>query len=155
MFGTLSQETEVNVPASKAWALYGSLELGKVVAGKIFEAVDVVEGAGGTGTILKLTLHPGLGFKYYTEKFTKVDNENMIKETEAVEGGFLDIGFSLYSVRCEIKEKPDDDMGSSCLVKCTIEYEVKDEFAANVSLVTMDPFVALMSIANEHLMKSN
>ncbi|XP_071710684.1 norbelladine synthase-like isoform X2 [Rutidosis leptorrhynchoides] len=145
MFGTLSQETEVNVPASKAWALYGSLELGKVVAGKIFEAVDVVEGAGGTG----------LGFKYYTEKFTKVDNENMIKETEAVEGGFLDIGFSLYSVRCEIKEKPDDDMGSSCLVKCTIEYEVKDEFAANVSLVTMDPFVALMSIANEHLMKSN
>lgn len=60
MFGTLSEEAELKVPASKAWALYGTLEIGKLVAGKILEAVDVVEGDGGVGTILKLTLKPGM-----------------------------------------------------------------------------------------------
>lgn len=59
MFGTLSEETEVKVPASKAWALYGTLELGKVVAGTILDSVDIVEGDGGVGTILKLNLKPG------------------------------------------------------------------------------------------------
>ncbi|KAI3688073.1 hypothetical protein L1987_81779 [Smallanthus sonchifolius] len=44
--------------ASKQSLLYGSLELGKLVAGKILEAVDVVEGDGGPGTVLKLTLKP-------------------------------------------------------------------------------------------------
>lgn len=45
----------------------------------------------------------------------KVDNENMIKEIEVVEGEFLDIEFNLYSVRFEIKENPRDEAGSSCL----------------------------------------
>ncbi|KAI3688074.1 hypothetical protein L1987_81780 [Smallanthus sonchifolius] len=33
-------------------------------------------------------------------------------------------------------QNPKDDTGSSCLEKLTIEYEVKDEFAANASFVT-------------------
>nr|GFA38442.1 RNA-directed DNA polymerase, eukaryota [Tanacetum cinerariifolium] len=44
---------------SKAWSVYGTLELGKVVTGKIAEAVDVIEGDGGTGTIVKAKLKPG------------------------------------------------------------------------------------------------
>ncbi|KAI7735414.1 hypothetical protein M8C21_033015 [Ambrosia artemisiifolia] len=155
MFGTLSEEAEVKVPASKAWALYGTLEIGKLVVGKVLEAVDVVEGDGGLGTILKLTFKPGSGFPYYKEKFTKVDNENMVKETEVVEGGFLDIGFTLYRIRFEIKDNPNDDTGSSCLQKLTIEYDVKEEFAANASLVTIEPLLGIMSVANEHLLKSN
>ncbi|KAM0024802.1 putative START-like domain superfamily protein [Helianthus debilis subsp. tardiflorus] len=59
MFGTLSEEAEVNVPASKAWDLFGTLKLAKLVDGKIFEAVDVIEGDGGAGTILKLTFKSG------------------------------------------------------------------------------------------------
>ncbi|KAJ0480583.1 putative (S)-norcoclaurine synthase [Helianthus annuus] len=55
--------------------------------------------------------HNPNGFPYYKEKFTKVDNENMIKETEVVEGGFLDVGFTLYRIRFEIKENPNDDTG--------------------------------------------
>ncbi|KAF5819681.1 putative (S)-norcoclaurine synthase [Helianthus annuus] len=153
MFGTLSEEAEVKVSASKAWALYGTLELGKLVAGKILEAVDVVEGDGGPGTILKLTLNPGSGFTCYKEKFTKVDNINMVKETEAIEGGFLDMGFNLYRVRFEIKENPKDGSGSSCVLKLTIEYDVKEEFANNASLVTTAPLLGIMSVANEHLLK--
>ncbi|KAI3523215.1 hypothetical protein L1887_01273 [Cichorium endivia] len=155
MFGTLSEEAEVKVPASKAWELYGTLEIGKIVVGKILEAVDVEEGDGGPGTILKLTLLPGLGFEYYKEKFTKVDNENKVKETEVVEGGFLDIGFTLYRIRFEIKENPKDDTGSSCIVKVTLEYEVKEEAAANASFATNEPLLALLSVGTEHLLKSN
>ena len=96
----------------------------------------------------------GLGFTYFIEKFTKVDNENKIKETEVVEGGFLDIGFNFYRVKMEVKENPKDDTGSSCIVKFTIEYDVKEEFAANASFVTTEPLVGIMSAANEHLLKS-
>ncbi|KAK9072676.1 hypothetical protein SSX86_009111 [Deinandra increscens subsp. villosa] len=155
MFGTLSKEAEVKVPASKAWALYGTLEIGKVLVGKLLEAVDVVEGDGGPGTILKVTFKPGSSFSYYKEKFVKVDDANMVKEAEVVEGGFLDIGFDLYMIRIEIKENPKDSSGSSCIVKLTIEYEVKEEFVANVSFVTVEPLHGIMSVANEHLLKSN
>ncbi|KAJ9554880.1 hypothetical protein OSB04_009494 [Centaurea solstitialis] len=154
MFGTFFEEAEFPVPASKAWALLGTLEIGKVVSGKLLEAVDVVEGDGGVGTILKLTLKPGYGFSSYNEKFTKVDNENMVKEAEVVEGGYLDIGFTLYRIRFEIKKNPNDDTGSSCLVKLTTEYEVKEEAAANASLVTNEPLLGIMSMAKEHLLKS-
>nr|XP_043623878.1 norbelladine synthase-like [Erigeron canadensis] len=153
MFGTLSEETQVKVPVSKAWALYGSLELGKIASGKILECVDLVEGNGGVGTILKLTLKPGLGFVHCKEKFTKIDNKNKIKEIEAVEGGYLDLGFDLYRFRIEIKEIPTDVTSSR--VKCTIEYEVKEEFAANASFVTAESMTTLMSFANEHLLQSN
>ncbi|XP_076915920.1 norbelladine synthase-like [Bidens hawaiensis] len=121
----------------------------------MFEAVDVVEGDGGPGTVLKLTFKTGSGFFYGKEKFTKVDHANMVKESEMVEGGILDIGFSLYRLRVEIKENPKDGSGSSCLLKLTIEYEVKEEFAANASLVTTEPLLGIMSVANEHLLKSS
>lgn len=84
-----------------------------------------------------------------------MDNENKVKETEIVEGGFLDIGFILYRIRIEIKENPNDDTGSSCVVKLTLEYEVKEEAAANASLVTNAPLLALLSVGSEHLLKSN
>lgn len=64
MFGKLSEETEVKVPASKAWAVYGTLVLAKLVVGKVVDAVDVVEGDGGMGTILIITLKPGKSLFY-------------------------------------------------------------------------------------------
>ncbi|KAK1435061.1 hypothetical protein QVD17_00820 [Tagetes erecta] len=153
MFGTLSEEAEVKVPATKAWALYGTLEIGKLLAGTIVDAVDVVEGDGGPNTVLKVTFMPGSGFSTYKEKFTKVDNENMVKEIEIVEGAFLDIGFNLYRIRIEIKANPRDGSGSSCLHKFTIEYDVKEEFAANASLVTTEPILGVMRVATEYLLK--
>nr|GEZ90339.1 S-norcoclaurine synthase 2-like [Tanacetum cinerariifolium] len=96
-----------------------------------------------------------LGFTYFIEKFTKVDNENKIKETEMLEGAFLDMGFNFYRIKIEIKDDPKDDTGSSCIVKLTLEYDEKEEFAANASFVTTELLVGVMNVVNEHLLKSD
>lgn len=59
MFGSLSEEVEVQVPAEKAWDLYGTIKIGDIAAKHILESLDVIEGDGGVGTILKLTFKPG------------------------------------------------------------------------------------------------
>ncbi|PWA93624.1 S-norcoclaurine synthase 1 [Artemisia annua] len=155
MFGTLSEEVELKVSASKAWAIFGTVELAKLSVGKVLDAVDVVEGDGGTGTILKLKFKPGGNFTYYKEKFTKVDNQNMVKIAESVEGGYLDLGFNFYRVTFEIKDNPKDETSSSCIVKLIIEYDVKEEFASNASLINTEILVGAMHDVEDHLMKSN
>ncbi|KAJ0816482.1 putative (S)-norcoclaurine synthase [Helianthus annuus] len=154
MFGSLSEEVEVKVPVEKAWDLYGTIKLGDIAAKHILERLDVIEGDGGVGTVIKITFKPGSGISYYNEKYTMIDNDNMVRETEIVEGGYLDFGFTLYRVRIEVKNNPNDKTGSSSIVKITIEYEVKEEAADNASLVTMEPFLVLMKFANEHLLSS-
>lgn len=72
-----------------------------------------------------------------------------MKETEVVEGGYLDLGFTLYLVRFEIFEKDNN----SSIVKSTIEYEVKDKFAANASVVSIDGLANIALLAKNHLTK--
>ncbi|KAK1426216.1 hypothetical protein QVD17_14885 [Tagetes erecta] len=154
MFGSLSEEVEVKVAADKAWELYGTIKLGDIAAKHILERLDVIEGDGGVGTVIKLTFKPGSGISYYKEKYTMIDNDKMVREAEIIEGGYLDFGFTLYRVRIEVKDNASDKTGSSCVVKTTIEYEVKDEAADNAKLATIEPFVVLMKFANEHLLSS-
>ncbi|KAI3743304.1 hypothetical protein L1987_61011 [Smallanthus sonchifolius] len=129
MFGSLSEEVEVKVAAEKAWQLYGTTKIGDI---------DVIEGDGGVGTVIM---------------YTMIDNDKMVREAEIIEGGYLDFGFTLYRVRFEVKDNTNDETGSSCVVKTTIEYEVKEEAADNASLAIIEPFVVLMMLANEHLLK--
>lgn len=84
----------------------------------------------------------------------KIDNEKMVKEVEIVEGGFLDFGFTLYRVMFEIKENLNDETGSSCIVKSTIEDELKEEAASNVSFVTMEPLMIVLKVTNENLVNT-
>lgn len=58
------------------------------------------------------------------------------------------MGFDRYSVRLEIIEKDE----KSCITKSTIEYELKEEYAANASLVSIDSLMAIMNIANSHVL---
>ncbi|XP_076896117.1 norbelladine synthase-like [Bidens hawaiensis] len=145
---------EVKVAADKAWQLYGTIKLPDFAAKHTFERLDIIEGDGGAGTIVKVTFKPEFGIPYCMEKYTMVDNDKMVKEVEIIEGGFLDFGFTLYRVRIEVQNNVNDDTGSSCVVKMTIEYEVKEEAIDNASLTTIEPFVVLMKIANEHLLNS-
>ncbi|PON77556.1 Major latex protein domain containing protein [Parasponia andersonii] len=149
--GQLSHELEVKVPASQVWELYGTLRLAKLVEEQLsstIQKIDLVEGDGGVGTILHLIFVPGAAsYSDYKEKFTKVDNENRVKEAEVVEGGYLELGFSLYRVRLEIIEKDDH----SSIIKSTIEYELNDDSAANASIVSVDSLAAISLIAQNHL----
>ncbi|KAI8029646.1 S-norcoclaurine synthase 2 [Camellia lanceoleosa] len=159
MLGRVSEELEVNVPASQAWELYGTLQLAKFIGEELPNVVDkieVVQGDGGVGTILNIIFPPGRpGFSSYKEKFTKVDDEKRVKETEVVEGGYLDFGFSLFRVRLEIIEKGEE----SCITRSTIEYEVKEDAAAAAatnanasSMVSIQPLVMIMEAASNYLM---
>lgn len=64
------------MPASKAWAVYGTLELAKLVVGKVVDAVEVVEGDGGMGTIMIITLNPGMSLYYKMLDYSSC-NKNM------------------------------------------------------------------------------
>ncbi|KAI8032309.1 S-norcoclaurine synthase 2 [Camellia lanceoleosa] len=157
MLGRVSEEIEVNVPASQAWELYGTLQLAKFIGEElpnVIDKIEVVQGDGGVGTILNIIFPPGTpGFSSYKEKFTKVDDEKRVKETEVVEGGYLDFGFSLFRVRLEIIEKGEE----SCITRSTIEYEVKEDAAAATnanasSMVSIQPLVMIMEAASNYLM---
>lgn len=59
MFGRASEEIEVKVAANEAWKVYGTLQLANLVVQhlpSIIQKVDVVEGDGGAGTVIKLGL---------------------------------------------------------------------------------------------------
>ncbi|XP_015878533.3 norbelladine synthase [Ziziphus jujuba] len=148
--GQVSHELEVKVPAGQVWELYGSLRLAYLVQqqlSNLIEKVDVIHGDGGVGTVLQLTFVPGFpSGRVCKEKFTKVDDEKRVKESEVIEGGFLDLGFTLYRVRFEIIEK-EDDKESSSIIKSTIEYDVKEEAAANASFVSIKHFADIAETA--------
>ena len=72
MFGEVLHDVEVDVAASQTWKLYGSLELAKIIQkglSHMVEKIELLEGDGGVGTILQLTLIGGqcisLNFSFF------------------------------------------------------------------------------------------
>jgi len=62
----------------------------------------------------------------------------------------LELGFTLFRVRLEVIEKGEE----SSIIKSTIEYEVKEENAANASLVTIQPLATIAELAKNYLNKN-
>lgn len=61
MKGQLSHESEIDVPAGVVWETYGTLELSKQIAKllpNLVQNIQVLEGDGGVGTVLAITLAP-------------------------------------------------------------------------------------------------
>ncbi|XP_004307852.1 PREDICTED: S-norcoclaurine synthase-like isoform X1 [Fragaria vesca subsp. vesca] len=156
--GKASHELEVEVPASQAWELYGTLGIARLVEqslSDVISKIEVEQGDGEQGTILKLTFAPGIpGPGWHKEKFTMVDNEKRVKEVEVVEGGYRELGFTFYLIRFEITEAG-SSTPSSCIIKTTVEYELKEEAAAMVSFVSVDLFANIAQIAKHHLLKKH
>ncbi|CAN4113743.1 unnamed protein product [Withania somnifera] len=153
MFGTISEEIEVAVAANEAWKIYGTIQLANLVVKdlpNIVHRVDILEGNGGVGSILKVTFPPGTPLlTSHKEKFVVIDDEKRVKIAQVVEGGLLDIGFTLYKVKFEVIEKDKE----TCITKATIEYEVKEEAVANASFVSIQPFVAIMNLVAKCLIQ--
>ncbi|XP_039066461.1 norbelladine synthase-like [Hibiscus syriacus] len=151
MKGHLSQDSLVEVPAVVIWEVYRGLELGKLVnepLRDVIGTVEVVHGDGGVETIIKVTFHPGTpGPKYMKEMFTKIDDEQRLKEAEIIEGGFKDVGFELYRNRLQIVEKD----AQSSIVKSSVDCEIDDMLQELASLVTTKPLEILNESVCKHL----
>ncbi|XP_065633057.1 norbelladine synthase isoform X2 [Quercus suber] len=90
------------------------------------------------------------GFTVHKEKFTKLDNEKRMKELEVIGEGYLDLGFTLFRVRFEIIEKDND----SCIIKSTIEYDVKEVAVANTSYANTDLVAKIAKVTKNYLIKN-
>ncbi|XP_022735192.1 S-norcoclaurine synthase 2-like [Durio zibethinus] len=124
----LTDELEVNVPASNVWELYRHLGISMLAAQEltnVIQSVEVLKGDGGVGTILKLTFVPGNSS--YTERFIVINDQKRVKVAKGLEGGCLAIGCSVQIVRFDIIEKTN----ASCIIRSDIAYAVKKEFEAN------------------------
>ncbi|KAG6714617.1 hypothetical protein I3842_05G210300 [Carya illinoinensis] len=140
--GQLYHEMEVKVVARETWELCGTLLLSKLAKESLsglVEKSEVLEGDGGVGTKMKITLVP---------EFANVDNEKYVKEAEVIEAGYLDLGFTYYRVRFEIIEKGDD----SSVIKTTVDYDVKEEVAANASYVNIEPMLKIAEATKKYLL---
>ncbi|KAJ9185617.1 hypothetical protein P3X46_005226 [Hevea brasiliensis] len=151
MRGQQSVETPVGVPATIVWDAYRGLELGRLVdqlLGDVIGKVEVVQGDGGVGTIIKLTFPPGTpGIGYLKEIFTKIDDDNRVKETELIEGGYKDLGFDLFRCRLEIIEKD----AKSSIIRSTVEYEIDDTKPELASFVSIKHFELMAETIGKYL----
>ncbi|KAK8633050.1 hypothetical protein V6N13_013904 [Hibiscus sabdariffa] len=151
MKGYLSHDFLVEVPAAVVWDVYRGLQLGKLLnqlLRDVIGTVEVVYGDGGVGTILKFTFPPGTsGPSYMKEVFTKIDDEQRLKEGEIFEGGLKDVGFEVYRQSLQIIEKNDQ----SSIIRSTVEYEIDDELHELASLATTKPMEALNEAVGKYL----
>ncbi|KAF8044423.1 hypothetical protein BT93_A2419 [Corymbia citriodora subsp. variegata] len=148
MFGQVSHGLEVKVGAAKVWELYGTTKMALLAKEALPDAVvgvDILQGKGEVGTVMKITLAGGFSYK---EKFTKVDHENRVKETEAIEGGFLDMGLSLYRVRFQVIGKDEEEL---CVIKSTIEYEVPEGVSFDVSIISVKLYADVAQVIKNRL----
>uniref|UniRef100_A0A7N0VGQ1 Bet v I/Major latex protein domain-containing protein n=1 Tax=Kalanchoe fedtschenkoi TaxID=63787 RepID=A0A7N0VGQ1_KALFE len=135
MRGSVSSDYPVEAPADAVWASYRGLEVARLVNELLSQdlgTVEVLEGDGGVGTVLKATFVPGTpGPSYFIEKFTVMDDEARKKVTQTIEGGYLELGFKGYWLVFEVIEKD----ATSAIIRSSVEYELDDEDAEKASLV--------------------
>ncbi|XP_047953047.1 norbelladine synthase-like [Salvia hispanica] len=156
MYGTIFDEKTVDVPATEAWKLFSSPQLSKVIKEAMPDfigRVDVVQGDGGVGTIAEMVFQLGGTWKSLKEKLMVLDHEKRVREVEIVEGGFLDLGFTLYRVRFEVIEVEGNE--KQCIIRYTIEYELKEEAVENIALVSIQSLIAIVQHSAQYLLRNN
>lgn len=139
----LRHELEVPVCADAVWEVYSSPGLPKLLLKLLpgaFESIEIVEGDGGVGTVLKITFPPGSVPLTYKEKFVTINNRKRLKEVKLVEGGYLDMGCTFYLDTIHILEKGRD----SCVIASKINYEVPNEKIAS----EVEPYISIVSLAS-------
>ncbi|XP_009766944.1 norbelladine synthase-like [Nicotiana sylvestris] len=146
MLGKFSEQVEINASASEVWNLYSTLQFPKFVVEKlphIVEKVELIEGNGGSGSVLVVSLP---GNAPYKEKFVSIDDKKRVKEVEIIEGGYLDLGFSFYGIKFEVIEK-DENLS---IVKITIDFETKDAENIHLTIANIQALVAIMKATVEY-----
>ncbi|XP_055824549.1 norbelladine synthase-like [Solanum dulcamara] len=149
MLGKFTEQVQINAAASEVWNLYGTNELANFAVEKlphIVDKVELIEGNGGAGTLLQVSLP---GNPPYKEKYVIVDDEKRVKEVEIVEGGYLDLGFNFYGIKFEVIENGEN----SSFIKLTIDFETKDVEKIHLTIGNLQAFVAIMKASVDYLEK--
>ncbi|KAF5193320.1 S-norcoclaurine synthase [Thalictrum thalictroides] len=127
-----------DISAEDVWALYSSPELPTLIVQlmpSLYKSIDVMLGNGTEGTILKITLQPtNSGPLTWHERFVKVDHKTRTKVVRQMNGGFLNMGFTLYEDIFEIKSTGPN----SCVIRATVNFIVLEESRSGASIITAD-----------------
>lgn len=61
MFRKISKDMEVKASISEVWEVYSTLKLGEIVKSELAHlfTIDILEGDGGVGTVIRVTPKPG------------------------------------------------------------------------------------------------
>ncbi|KAF9607134.1 hypothetical protein IFM89_032356 [Coptis chinensis] len=138
MLAEVWSELEVDLPAEEIWAVYSSPDLPRLILDLLptrFQSIDVLEGDGTQGTILHIVLRPAnRGPLTWNEQFTRIDHTTRTKVVTQIEGGFLSdtYGFNSYANMFTITPRD----SSSCVIRTTASFDVKEGSEANTSFVT-------------------
>ncbi|KAI3996839.1 hypothetical protein MKX01_021115 [Papaver californicum] len=93
-------DVEVPTSADSIWAVYSTPDIPRllrdVLLPGVFEKLDVIEGDGGVGTVLDIVFPP---------EICDINHEKRLKEVIMIEGGYLDMGCTLYLDRIHVIEK--------------------------------------------------
>ncbi|KAF9616960.1 hypothetical protein IFM89_033030 [Coptis chinensis] len=137
----LEHELKVAASADEVWSVYGSPELPmhllEMLPGS-FEKVKIT-GDGGVGTIIDLTFPPGEFPHAYKEKFVFIDHKLRILKVQIIDGDYANLGVTYYMDTIIVVETGPD----SCVIKSSMEYYVKPEFANIV-----EPLIDTVSVAS-------
>ncbi|XP_062193479.1 norbelladine synthase-like [Phragmites australis] len=146
MNGRTVHEPETDIDASELWGIYGTLsavELFPQLCPHVLINVKIISGDGSVGTILQLTFPPGdPSARAGMKKFTKVDNEDYIKEAKAIEGDILKLGFLSYMIQMEVIAKGP----ALSVLRLTVEYENDDTHPNLESKVSIAPLAAIAQV---------
>ncbi|XP_044484700.1 major allergen Pru ar 1-like [Mangifera indica] len=97
----------------------------KLIPKIVPQAIKLIEGDGGPGSIMKITFGEGFLFDYVKDKVEALDKENFIYSYSLIEGDALIK--SLEKITNEIKLAPSPDHGSIC--KSISKYYTIGDFA--------------------------
>ncbi|KAI3853316.1 hypothetical protein MKX03_021871 [Papaver bracteatum] len=151
----LINELEVAASANDVWAPFASNDSPKFFQQRlpgVFEKIEILEGDGGEGSILRIVYHPGSVPLTNLEKFVTIDNRRRLKQVLQTEGGYLAMGVTYYMESFQIIRKGAD----SCIIKSMINYEVPDDLAANVSeLISVEVLIKMAKVVAKYAIDNN
>ncbi|RZC68513.1 hypothetical protein C5167_032441 [Papaver somniferum] len=106
----------------------------------MFEKIEILEGDGGVGTVLRIIYPEGSVPLTNEEKFVTMDDCKRLKEILQTKEGYLDMGVTYYMETFKIIE-----CGNSSIIQSIVEYKAPEEVAAKVSSLISVEVLALFN----------
>ncbi|KAF8392637.1 hypothetical protein HHK36_022986 [Tetracentron sinense] len=123
---SFTQESACPVPPARMFKalMIDSHKLLPKLLPQSIKSVDMIQGDGGVGTIIKINFAEGSPFKYVKHRIDALDKENLECKYTLIEGDAL--MDKLESINYEAKFEPSADGG--CVIKKTSKYNTIGDF---------------------------